>query len=701
MKKDNHPFDELGTRRGRSTARDQLKDLFANVTLPEPTVTPEQPKPGEREPAPLAPLDSVRDSSQGKSAWQQTLERWLAVPTDDPDLARKGRIFSGLLIASIAFTLAVTSLVGTMLLGGTSLPALPSLGIPIGSLIVSLISFGFLKSGRVRSSIWFYTAGIFIASLAAASVSPLSTGIPIYLLWSITVAGLLLDPIYAFWMALAATGGIILLFLLQQTSVYHTSIVLPQNQKTLLNLVNFLVIFNTVGLVMHRVLYNLNRTLRQERKLRVELIAQQNALSQQMIERTHSLQEANYQLQKRAIHLEGSAQVSRAAASILDPQELMQTTVDLIRNRFNYYHVSFFLLDETGEWAVVRASTGEVGRRMVAQPHRLAVGGESMVGWVCAHRQPRIALDVGADAVHFDHPWLPHTRSELTLPLLAGDRLLGALDVQSTEEAAFDDDDLRTLQGMADLIAIALENARLFAKTRRGARHQHLVAGITDRLQRTTNIADVLTLTLKDLGEIFDLAQATICLGSEAELRAAGNEAPEGSAPAYTYTDGESVTVTSLAAAWSPAIAQAVTEGQAQVGDGIQGEAEGAENGHASLLPAGSIVALPILLRDQVIGALQLCHKTGRTWQPDDLEALSEVTERLGLALETARLSEETRQRVTRERLIREISDQMQRATDLEALMRITAEELNKALGASHTYVRLGTDAEFSGGAKA
>jgi HAMP domain-containing protein len=250
-------------------------------------------------------------------------------------------------------------------------------------------------------------------------------------------------------------------------------------------------------------------------------------LEEEVAERTNMLQEANYRFQKRAIQLEVSAEVSRAAASILDPQELMQTTVDLIRTRFGFYHVSFFLLDETGEWAVVRASTGAVGRQMVAQPHRLAVGGESMVGWVCAQRQPRIALDVGEDAVplalhasarDFDDPLLPDTRSEMALPLRIGNRLLGALNVQSTEEAAFDDDDVRTLQGMADLVAIALENAHLFTETRRGVLYQQLVTRVTDRMQRATSIADILTLTLEDLGETFDLAQAAVCLGTEAEL---------------------------------------------------------------------------------------------------------------------------------------------------------------------------------------
>ncbi len=203
--------------------------------------------------------------------------------------------------------------------------------------------------------------------------------------------------------------------------------------------------------------------LTRSRGLAQELAAHRARLEEQVAERTRELQEANWQLQRRALQLEASAEVGRAAASILDIDELLNRTVDLIRDRFGFYHAGVFLLDEAGEWAELRAATGEAGRKMLAQGHRLAVGETSMVGWTAAHRQPRIALDVGKDAIHFDNPLLPHTRSEMTLPLMVGERLLGVLDVQSTEEAAFDEDDVRTLRTVADQIAVAIENARRFS----------------------------------------------------------------------------------------------------------------------------------------------------------------------------------------------------------------------------------------------
>ncbi|MEA3340439.1 MAG: GAF domain-containing protein, partial [Chloroflexota bacterium] len=192
----------------------------------------------------------------------------------------------------------------------------------------------------------------------------------------------------------------------------------------------------------------------------VQLRELMEGLEERVAERTRLLQEANYALQRRAIQLEASSEVGQAIASIFDVDQLLRTTVELIRDRFKFYHAGIFLLDDVGEWAILREATGEAGAQMKIQGHRLAVDNTSMVGWAALHRQPRIALDVGEDAVHFANPLLPYTRSEMSSPLMIGGRVIGVLNVQSTEEAAFDADDIRTLQGMADQVAVAIENAR-------------------------------------------------------------------------------------------------------------------------------------------------------------------------------------------------------------------------------------------------
>ena len=175
------------------------------------------------------------------------------------------------------------------------------------------------------------------------------------------------------------------------------------------------------------------------------------SLEERVAERTRSLQAA--------------AEVSRATTLLRDPDELLRQVVDLARDSFGLYYVGLFLVDEARQWAVLRAGTGEAGQTMIARGHRLLVAGESMIGRCVASDQARIALDVGQEPVRFDNPLLPDTRSEMALPLHSRGQVIGAMTVQSTAEAAFDEADIAVMQTMADQVAIAIDNARLFVET--------------------------------------------------------------------------------------------------------------------------------------------------------------------------------------------------------------------------------------------
>ena len=164
--------------------------------------------------------------------------------------------------------------------------------------------------------------------------------------------------------------------------------------------------------------------------------------------------------ERRAALLRAASEVGKRVTSILDLDELLPKAVDIICDAYDFYYAGVFLIDETGQWAVLRAGYGGAGKAMIAAGHKLAVGGHSMIGAATGRREARIALDVGAERVHFRNPYLPDTRSEMALSLVVGDEVLGAVTVQSAEERAFSDEDILTLQTMADLLAVAIHNAR-------------------------------------------------------------------------------------------------------------------------------------------------------------------------------------------------------------------------------------------------
>ena len=165
---------------------------------------------------------------------------------------------------------------------------------------------------------------------------------------------------------------------------------------------------------------------------------------------------------ERTLQFKAVNEVGRVASSVLDPNELISQVVNLITDQFGYYYTALFLVDSSMRWAELKNATGEAGRVLRENKHRLEVGGKSMVGTAISTQSPRVALDAGAETTRFQNPLLPYTRSEIALPLIVGDRVLGALDVQSTRQGAFGPQEIDMLQNMADRVSIALENARLF-----------------------------------------------------------------------------------------------------------------------------------------------------------------------------------------------------------------------------------------------
>jgi len=409
-------------------------------------------------------------------------------------------------------------------------------------------------------------------------------------------------------------------------------------------------------------------------------------LVQQVEERSRALQEANYAVQRRAIHLEASAEVARAIISIFDVDKLLRKTVDLVRDQFGFYHAGIFLLDEAGEWAVLREATGEAGAQMKIEGHRLAVGETSMVGWTALHRQPRIALDVGQDAVRFANPLLPATRSEMTLPLVIGDRLIGVLNVQSTEEAAFDDDDVQVLQSMANQIAVAIENARRVSDETLLLETTSPIYRASRRLARATTINEVADAIIASVAE----TGADGCTVVEFEF--ASDEEPVALLYRGVWRREREVQFqpgTRLAIADSPFPFDMVST-LWSVAD-VDRDSSLPQSARQVFKETGvrALTNIPLYARGRVIGQVVVLRAVPGPFSDAALRLYEALSDQAAVALERARLWEEAQRRAERERRTRQMIDHIRRAVDVEQALRTTAEELSQAMGVPHVSVEL------------
>ncbi len=355
-----------------------------------------------------------------------------------------------------------------------------------------------------------------------------------------------------------------------------------------------------------------------------DLVYAFNSFEERLAERTR-------EIERRSNLFKAVADVGKAITSFRDLSELLQQTTYLIHENFGFYHVGIFLLDEHNEYAVLSATNSEGGHHMLEKKHQLKVGETGIVGYVTQNAKARIALDVGKDAVYFDNPDLPQTRSEMALPLIVGGRILGALDVQSTESQAFSEEDVSTLQILAEQIAIAIQNANLFNETEKALE--------TARMSYGEGSRDAWSKILHNQPRIGFLATP----------------------PATVQIHSEHLE-TNLTKAF-------------ETGDLIIGN-------------DGLTISMPIRVRGQTIGAIRLKKsEISESWTQDETNLAIALSDQLSGALESARLYKESQQHAARESLISEISARINAVSHTDAILRETVQELGQAIGnASVTF---------------
>jgi GAF domain-containing protein/HAMP domain-containing protein len=407
-------------------------------------------------------------------------------------------------------------------------------------------------------------------------------------------------------------------------------------------------------------------------------------LEQRVADRTHDLE-------RRAVQLATAAGVGRVVASILELEPLAREVVDLVRERFDLYYVGLFLLDEANRYAVLEAGTGEAGRTMKEQEHSLEVGGVSMVGAACAYRQARIALDVGAEPVRFDNPLLPDTRSEMALPLMVGDRVLGGLDVQSTRPGAFSEEDIAVLQLVADQVAVAVDNAHKFSEEAALLEATSPLFRASRRVAAATTTEEVIQATLASVAET-EADGCTVALfgGGAADQREGftllGGWDRQDTFPlsiGVPYPrDGDRFPLRMVQSFWA---IEDISEG-----------AQMPEQARQFLMQFGhpALVNVPLRAAGRVVGFVLAYRTTPGPFSPVSIRLYVTLADQTAVALERAQLLEETQRRAARERLIREVTGRMHETLDVDTVLRTGAQEIRQALGLSSMTILLAAPAD-------
>lgn len=381
-------------------------------------------------------------------------------------------------------------------------------------------------------------------------------------------------------------------------------------------------------------------------RMTVQLRDTLSNLENRINERTRDLEASRRQSEMRAAQYLAIGEISKLINSKQELNILLPLITRLVSERFDYYHVGIFLLDATRQYAVLQASNSLGGQEMLKRSHKLKVGESGIVGFAAKSGVPRIALDVGNDAVFFNNPDLPATRSEAAIPLKAYETIIGILDLQSDKPGAFTENDINMFSILADQIAIAIENTRLYEQTR----------------QALVEARQAYQQTLQEGWK--NLAQE------------------EGTIGYYQSLTGNRRLTKPIT---TEEINQAMFRGETLIF-------------HADGKIDDPVLVIPIKLREQIIGTLHIKSPSrDRQWTQSEIDLAEAVSERLSLSLENARLIHESQRQAIKEQTIGEITGKLGSSINLYNVLVTAVEELGRTIPGSEVTIKLKDDKNGNG----
>jgi PAS domain S-box-containing protein len=387
------------------------------------------------------------------------------------------------------------------------------------------------------------------------------------------------------------------------------------------------------------------------------------------------LKQAQELAQHRANQVTLAAEIARDATGTLDIPSLLHNSVQLIRQRFGFYHAAIFLVDPGEEYIVLRESAGLAGRQVLTTGYRLAIGSRSIIGQAAGTGYPLIVSDVTKDEIYLADPLLPDTRSELAIPLKIEERVLGVLDVQSTQKNAFQPDDISVLQILADQLAVAVSNADLFTKTQELLNKHRLLRQISISASSSTNLEMALFNVVSGLLSAHVSEQIAILLSDEEQRLQV--RASAGYASTHELEN-------QIMSGHSTAGEAAREKLAIRVDDRQADPRYLSVDNHTR-----SELAIPILFGDRLTGVLFLESPETAAFDENDQEILGALGSTLGGVIENIRLVNRVQQQVLRERQLFEITNKIRHSVNLETILETSTAEISRLLGARRVSIQI------------
>jgi methyl-accepting chemotaxis protein len=443
----------------------------------------------------------MHEESKDTLTWIRQL---LAAPIfeDDEDKTGVASLLNAILLLSLALN-------GCIVIG--SLFTSTNTGMTLAAAgtfsILEVVMLFLVRQGHVRAAGWMFSFAMWlIFTLLTIFFGGVTGAVSIYYVIVILVSGLVLGGYGVIGFTVLSIAAEMSILYAEMVGVLPKPLaVTPLPFTSLLKSSTFAIL----GIALFFAVRRLNDALARAQS-NAQILAESNA----------ELETRSGDLERLVTQLKAAAKVTSAAISTHDPDALLSQVTHLINELFGFYHLGIFLLDEDDEYAVLRAANSEGGQQMLSRGHRLKVGKEGIVGYVTGTGQAHIALDVGTDAVHFKNPLLPETRSEMALPLKVSGRVIGALDVQSRQEAAFDEDNVTVFHMMADQLATTIENARLLNATQQTVRDlssaaAEILAATTQQASGANEQSAAISQTTTTVDEVKTIAEQSVVRAQE------------------------------------------------------------------------------------------------------------------------------------------------------------------------------------------